>query len=66
MVRLTMISPPKILYNWSFEQDRNGSLYCVGSINNNREWETTQIMSVVTCFDHYEVATRNTIYHLYW
>jgi hypothetical protein len=51
---------------WSFENGPNGELYVVADLPNNREWKTTQVLSVTTCQDFYIVATRNTVYHLYW
>ena len=60
------MSGPHILHDWSFEFSRAGGMYCVGRIANNRVWETTQVLSLITLDDHYQVTTRNTTYLLYW
>jgi hypothetical protein len=60
------MSGPHILHNWAFDFTRAGSLYCSGTLANNRVWETTQILELITMEDHYQVRTRNSTYLLYW
>ena len=54
------------LYDWRLDSRRNGSLYVIGDTKYGNRWETTQVMQMITCTDHYLVLTRNSAYLLYW
>lgn len=57
---------PTVLSNWRFDCRHDGSLYCIGDTPYGNRWETTQVLQLVTCADHYFVTTRNSNYVLYW
>ena len=54
------------LYNWKFETNRHGYLFCVGDLDNGRGWETSSIVSLSTMRDGYEVVTQHSVYFLPW
>ena len=54
------------LHDWRFENESDGSMYLVGTKPSGTRWETTQVYSLITHEDHYEVWTRNNIYVLFW
>ena len=54
------------LHFWRFEHESDGSMYLVGTKPNGSRWETTQVYSITTHEDHYEVWTRNNVYVLFW
>jgi hypothetical protein len=61
-----MAYTPIVLYDWDFVATKSGMLYCIGTKENYKEWETSQVVVVETKHDHYKVTTLNSVYHLYW
>ena len=54
------------LYNWKFEMDKEGYLYCVGDWASGRGWETSYIERLETLRNGYRVVTHNSVYFLPW
>jgi hypothetical protein len=57
---------PTVLFNWRLDCRHDGTIYCIGDTPYGNRWETTQVLKMVTCEDHYYVTTRNSNYVLYW
>jgi len=54
------------LYNWNFEMDDDGYLYCLGDWSNGRGWQTSYIDRLETVRGGYRVVTQNSVYFLPW
>ncbi len=54
-----------VLSNWRLDCRYDGSIYCIGDTPSGVRWETTQILALIDCRDHYVVTTRNSTYILY-
>ena len=55
-----------ILYDWRFENSRNGAMYLTGYLAGGKAWETSDVWKLTTKADHYEVTTMRSVYRLYW
>jgi hypothetical protein len=61
-----MIHSENILYDWRFDLRRDGSFFIIGTLDNGRRWETSQVLKLKTYHTHYQVQTYNSTYYLYF
>ncbi len=52
-----------ILYDWKVYSKR-GYLYCDGTLENGKEWQTSFITSMYSTDCYYVIYTNNSEYHL--
>lgn len=53
------------LTNWKIKSDSIGRIYLIGNYNN-REWETSTVLSLKCHEDKYVATTANSVYNLYF